>query len=498
MFVLRLIREIGKDWKTFTIATLLLVISSFVEVYIPQVVRYTIDNYVLPKYAIHRETGKFVDITKLNRWEISEKVYPERFFKTPYGYKKPGEIFSLPVEKIYEYRREDLMKIRLMFFILVIMLITRFVSSYGYIYLGNKVAQNISNKLRIRTFKHALNLPLSYFNKTPLGVVLTRLTNDISAITLAYTDGFLIMLKDIFMFFLAVFIMVSISLKLTLLVLLIMPLVLMFSYVFSKIVGRAWRNVRTLIANLNAFLQETIWGLKIVQNLGIYAPMNARFGILNEKLYVAYMKVVYVYGVFMPLISLMSYIATAIIIWYSAEGILKNELTFGSLVAFLSYVDILFQPIVEFGQRLQNLQSAVAGYEKVDGFLKEKVEISSGKSVVYNKTATVIEFDNVSFSYDGKKNAVSNIKLTVMNGEKVALVGKTGSGKSTLLNLMMGFYIPTSGEVKIMGLSTREWDKKLLRSLFAPVMQELTVFSDTMENNITLGYNLRVKGSWWR
>ncbi|MEO0195910.1 MAG: ABC transporter ATP-binding protein [candidate division WOR-3 bacterium] len=489
MIVLGLFKRVGRYWKAFLLAMHLLMISSIVEVSIPQVVRHTIDNYILPKYARDKKTGEFVDITKIPKWEIGERVYPERYYKTPKGYILSDSLFSLPYDQIVSLREEDLNRIRIMFLILITLLLIRFMSSYGWTYLGNKVAQEISHDIRMETFEHALKLPISYFNKTPLGVVLTRLTNDVSSIAQAYSEGFLVMFKDILMFFIALGFMFNISAKLTLIVLSLIPLVLVFSYAFSVIVSRAWANIRNLIARLNAFIQESVWGLKLIQNLGVFFEMGKRFQRINEDLYKAYMRVVYIFGVFLPLISLMSYIAIAIIIWYSAGGILKNEITFGSLVAFLSYVDMLFQPISEFSQRLQNIQSSVAGYEKVVAFLSEKEETFSGEGS-HMDTDSVIKFNNVSFSYDGEKYAVLGINLDIKVGEKIALVGRTGSGKTTLLNLMMGFYVPTEGSVEVFGMDTRKWDKRLLRSLFAPVMQELTVFADTLKNNITLGYDI--------
>ncbi len=487
MFVVGLLKRIGPHWKVFSLATVLLVISSIVEIVIPLLVKHTIDNYILPKYGKERLTGKYADITKVPKWEVPKRFLPERYYKTPEGYMTPKEIFSLPKEKIYELRSGDIKMIRLMFAVFITMLLLRFITSYGYMYLGNKVSQSISHELRMETFKHALRLPASYFNKTPLGVVLTRLTNDISAISMAYTEGFLVMFKDVFLFILALIVMFNISVKLTLLILILIPLVLLFSYMFSKIIAKAWSKVRTIIANLNAFLQESIWGLKLIQNLGIYREMGGRFERLNRELYEAYMRVVYIFGIFMPLISLLSYIGIAIIIWYSAGGILRNEITFGSLVAFLSYIDTLFQPIREFGQRIQTLQSAVAGYEKVSRFMEVKEEKFSGEKAP-NDYNEVIVFEDVSFSYDGQRFAVRNISFKVHRGEKIALVGRTGSGKSTILNLMMGFFLPTYGDVKVMGLSTKVWDKRFLRELYAPVMQELMVFSDSMESNLTLGY----------
>jgi len=491
MAVIGLILRLRKHKALFSIALILLVISALIEISIPQIVRYTIDNYVLPKYALDIKTGKIVDITKIPSWELERRVGNERFYKTPEGYISADSLFSLPKERIIEYREKDIEGIRFMFAIFMILLLLRFFANFGFSYFGNKVSHLISHELRLETFQHALKLPARYYDKTPLGVVLTRLTGDVASIAQAYSEGFLVILKDIILFLLALSVMLSINFKLTLLVLLLVPLILVFSYVFSIIINRAWRHVRTLIATLNAFVQENVWGLKLIQNLGIYGEMERRFSKINLDLYSAYMKVVYIFGIFMPLISLMSYVGIAIIIWYSAGGILRNEISFGSLVAFLSYVDLLFQPIREFGERIQNIQSSVAGYEKVINFLSEEEENYSGK--VSKISDVVIRFENVSFSYDGKSFALKDINLEIRRGEKVALVGKTGSGKTTMLNLMMGFYTPTYGKVEVFNLDTRDWDKRLLRSLFSPVMQELTVFADKVENNVTFGYEINYR-----
>ncbi|MEO0169497.1 MAG: ABC transporter transmembrane domain-containing protein, partial [candidate division WOR-3 bacterium] len=170
MIVLGLFKRVGRYWKAFLLAMHLLMISSIVEVSIPQVVRHTIDNYILPKYARDKKTGEFVDITKIPKWEIGERVYPERYYKTPKGYILSDSLFSLPYDQLVSLREEDLNRIRIMFLILITLLLIRFMSSYGWTYLGNKVAQEISHDIRMETFEHALKLPISYFNKTPLGV----------------------------------------------------------------------------------------------------------------------------------------------------------------------------------------------------------------------------------------------------------------------------------------------------------------------------------------
>ncbi len=489
MAIIGLILRLKKHKVIFFVAMILLLISAIVEIAIPQLVRYTIDHHVLPRYAVDRETGEFVDITKIPRWEVEKRVRNERYYKVQDGYILADSLFSLPKETIIKYREEDIRAIKMMFALFLFLLVIRFFANLGFSYFGSMVSQKISHEIRMETFQHALKLPLRYYDKTPLGVVLTRLTGDVAAVAQAYSEGLLVILKDIILFFLALFVMISINLRLTLLVLALVPIILIVSYLFSVIINRAWREVRNLTAKLNAFVQENIWGLRLIQNLRIHGEMVDRFSKINSNLYLAYIKVTYIFGIFIPLISLMSYIAIATIIWYS--GILKNEISFGSLVAFLSYVELLFQPIREFGERIQNIQSSVAGYEKVITFLLEKEESYNGVSAEVSDVA--IRFENVSFSYDGENFALRDINLDIKKGEKVALVGRTGSGKTTMLNLMMGFYFPTYGKVKVFNLDTRMWDKRLLRSLFSPVMQEMTVFADNVENNVTLGYDLNYK-----
>jgi len=478
-------------WLPFSVAFLGLVGAAVVEVSIPQVVRHTIDRYIVPRYAPERGTGRMIDITTLPKWEVERRVLPERYYRTPEGFVKPEELFKLPKAEILRLRAEDLKAINRMFLVFLLLLVLRFVLNFSFIFLSSYVGQRIANDLRLKTFSHALRLPVSFYDRTPLGVIITRLTNDINSIVETFTGGFLNILQNTLMFFTALALMFALSVRLTLLVLLLIPVILLLSYVFAGLFAKAWRRVRTGIARLNAFVQETVWGLRTIQNLLAYDIVRRKFEEINDYLYSAYMRVVYIAGVFRPAIHFISYVAIAVVVWYSAGGIVRGDLTFGSLVAFLSYIDILFKPVQEFAQRIQTIQSSVAGYEKVKAFLSNPTEydIHKGKERG-EETEDVIVFDNVHHTYDGKRWALRGISVRIRRGEKVALVGRTGSGKTTFLNLTLGFYAPVKGEVRIYGIPTTRWDIRSLRSLFAPVMQDLTIFADTIPINITLGYPL--------
>ena len=477
-------------WLPFSVAFAFLVGSAVVEVTIPQVVRHTIDHHILPKYAQDRETGEMLDITRLSKWDLEKRVLPERYFKTPRGFMRAEEVFRMPKEEILKLREEDLRAVRDMFLLFLLLLTLRFFFNFGFVFLSSWVGERVANDLRVRTFRHALRLPMVFYDRTPLGVVITRLTNDINAVVETFKGGFLNVFQNVLMFAAALVLMLAISVKLTLIVLLLMPVILGVSYAFAGLFAKAWRKVRTGIARINAFVQESIWGLKTVQNLGAHRSMLDRFREVNDYLYRAYMGVVYIAGIFRPAISFIRYVAVATVIWYSAGGILEGEITFGSLVAFLSYVDILFRPVEEFSQRVQTVQSSIAGYEKVKAFLKTSPEPTGDRRALSPSDGIAIRFQDVVYSYDGKRLALKGLSFDVRVGEKVALVGRTGAGKTTVLNLMMGFYLPTHGKVEVFGVDTREWDVLALRELFSPVLQDLTVFADSMAMNITFGYDL--------
>lgn len=482
-------------WLPFSVAFLSLIGAAAVEVTVPQVVRHTIDRYVVPRYAPDRKTGRMIDVTTLPKWEVERRVGPERYYKTPIGYLKPEDLFKRPYEEILKLRAEDLKAINRMFLLFLLLLVLRFLFNFSFVFLSSWVGQKVANDLRVRTFNHALRLPVSFYDRTPLGVIITRLTNDINAVVNTFTGGFLNVLQNTLMFFAALGLMFALSVRLTLLVLLLIPVILVLSYVFAGFFARAWRKVRTGIARLNAFVQETIWGLKTIQNLRAYPLVKRRFEEINSYLYSAYMGVVYIAGVFRPAINFISYVAIAVVVWYSAGGIMSGDITFGGLVAFLSYIDILFKPVQEFAQRIQTIQSSVAGYEKVKAFLSNPTEYEEWHGTARGEEREeVVVFSDVRHTYDGKRWALKGVSFMVRRGEKVALVGRTGAGKTTVLNLLLGFYVPTEGEVLIYGIPTREWDTVALRSLFAPVMQDLTVFADSIPLNITLGYDLDYEG----
>ncbi len=482
-------------WFPFSLAFVSLVGTAVVEVSIPQVVRHTIDRYVVPRYAPDKATGEMVDVTTLSKWEVEKRVGPERYYRTPIGYLEPEDLFKRPYDEILKLREEDLKAINRMFLLFVLLLVLRFILNFSFVFLSSWVGQKVANDLRLRTFNHALRLPVSFYDRTPLGVIITRLTNDINSIVETFTGGFLNIFQNVLMFFAALVLMFAISVRLTLLVLLLIPVILILSYVFAGFFAKAWRKVRTGIARLNAFVQETIWGLKTIQNFMAYDLVKRRFEEINSYLYSAYMGVVYIAGVFRPALSFLSYVAIAIVVWYSAGGIMKGDITFGGLVAFLSYIDILFKPVQEFAQRIQVVQSSAAGYEKVKTFLSNPTEYEERRGTLRGEEREeVIRFQDVRHSYDGRRWALRGVTFSVRKGEKVALVGRTGSGKTTILNLILGFYVPTEGEVLVYGIPTADWDITALRSLYAPVMQDLTVFADSIPMNITLGYDLDYKG----
>jgi len=481
-------------WFPFSLAFLSLVGAATVEVSIPQVVKHAIDNYVVPKYAPERGSGRMVDVTKISRWEVEKRLKPERFFKTSEGFMKPEDLFKRSPAEIRKLRLEDLRAIQRIFFIFIGLLVLRFMFNFLFVFLSNFVGHRIANDLRIRTFSHALRLPVSFYDRTPLGVIITRLTNDINSIVETFTGGFLNILQNSLMFLAALILMFAISIKLTLLVFVLLPIILMLSYIFAGLFAKSWRRVRNGIAHLNAFIQESIWGLRTIQNLLAYDLVRRRFAEINDYLYRAYMSVVYIAGIFRPAINFISYVAVGVVIWYAASGILRGELSFGGLVAFLSYLDILFKPVQEFAQRIQTIQSSVAGYEKVKEFLNNPSERKRKNAYVGEcDTKVLIEFENVHHSYDSKRWALKSVSFKIRRGERVAFVGRTGAGKTTILNLIFGFYFPTEGKVKICNIPTDRWDPLALRQLFAPVMQDLTVFSDSIPTNITLGYDLNYK-----
>jgi ATP-binding cassette, subfamily B, multidrug efflux pump len=368
----------------------------------------------------------------------------------------------------------------------IIVLILNVVMKYFFIYITAELGQNVIKDLRVKVFNHIIHLRLKYFDKTPVGTATTRTINDIEAINNVFAQGVITIIADIITLIAVVAIMVYTSWRLTLIVFLTMPFMIIASYIFKEKVKVSYQRVRNQIANMNSFLQERITGMKIVQIFNAEKKEADVFKKINRSYTAANLDSVFYYAVFFPVVELVSAVALALMIWLGAKGYLQDKVTFGALVAFPMYLNLMFRPIRFLADKFNTLQMGLVAAERVFRILDNKDFVHDDGDIDVQKLEGKVEFKDVSFAYTDDHYVLRDINFTINPGETLALVGSTGSGKSTIINILNRFYEIQNGRILIDGTDITRFKLKSLRDRIAIVLQDVFLFDGTVMDNITM------------
>lgn len=341
--------------------------------------------------------------------------------------------------------------------------------------------------LRMKVFSHLQNLPVSFFDKNPVGRLVTRLTNDIQNVHEMFTSVLINLVKDVLLLIGIIFLLLHLNRELALVSFSVLPLIFVTTLFFSRRARDAFREIRLKIAQMNSFFHENFSGIKIVQLFQRERENSRRFAKVNEGHYSANMRQISIYAFFVPLVEILSSGAIGLLLWYGGGEVIQGMITLGVLVAFLSYIRMFFQPIRDLSEKYNILQSAMASLERIFSLLDEDQKILRPLSPKRGEIKGNIEFQHVSFSYNGEDKVLKDISFTVKEGEIVAIVGATGSGKTSLLHLFERFYEVEEGAILLDGIDIRERDLSHLRSQIGLVMQDTFLFAGDIEENIRLG-----------
>jgi ATP-binding cassette, subfamily B, multidrug efflux pump len=370
----------------------------------------------------------------------------------------------------------------------ILTLVLVFALSYSQTWLINLMGQKIMCDLRMEIFRHFQELDVAFFDKNPVGRLMTRVTTDVDALNELFTAGVISVFEDIFMLSGIIISLFLLNYRLALTIVAILPLLILITLMFKIKVRDSFRRVRTAIARINAFLQENITGAAVVQIFGQEKKQYKRFTLINKEHLDANVQGIFYYAIFFPLLELISALAIALIVWYGGLQVLTGALTLGTLVAFIQYSDRFFRPISDLSEKYTILQSAMASSERIFKLLDTKPDIASPEVL---QTATVqegsIEFRNVHFSYNPGEPVLHNISFKVNPGEKIAVVGATGAGKSTIIALLSRFYDVQQGEILIDGENIKNFNLQELRRSIGIVLQDVFLFSGSVAENIRLG-----------
>jgi ABC-type multidrug transport system fused ATPase/permease subunit len=533
-------------WSLMALSLLFILIIAGLDLLIPYLIKEAIDRYIVvaarevvlredgspgelhfwdqygQKLIPKKEKGKFIlpsdvlqsmDRKEMALFQKSGLLTENRYYlfiprkpeeegllrKYPSSFERSSSYWFITFDHMKELKREDLLVLRgkdvegvfHIALLVVFILIIDFGLNFSQVYAMELAGQKMMHDLRMKVFSHLQGLPVAFFDKNPVGRLVTRLTNDIQNVHEMFTSVFITLLKDVLLLMGIILLLLRFNLELALVSFSVIPLIFVTTLFFSHRARDVFREIRLKLAQMNSFVHENFSGIKVIQLFRREGENRQRFEKINEGYYLANMKQISIYAFFVPLVEILSSGAIGLLLWYGGGKVIQEMITLGVLVAFLSYIRMFFQPIRDLSEKYNILQSAMASLERIFSLLDEGQKISKPPSPIKKEIRGNVEFRHVSFSYNGEDNVLKDISFSVREGETVAIVGATGAGKTTLLHLLERFYEVEEGTILIDGFDIRERDITHLRSQIGLVMQDTFLFAGDIEENIRLG-NQRV------
>lgn len=375
--------------------------------------------------------------------------------------------------------------VRILVYVLLV-LVANSIIQYLFLYDINLLGQSVIRDLRIKVFNHINSLKLRYFDTTPIGKSTTRVINDIETINSIFTQGVITIISDLLTVFTVLTIMFLTSWRLSLIILITMPLLVYATYIFKEKVKAAYTKVRNQVAEMNAFLQERITGMRIVQAFGSEQRELDSFKKINRTYTQANLDSILYYAVFFPVVEIISALSLGLMVWWGAKSSLEGLVSPGMLVAFPIYLNMLYRPIRMLADKFNTLQMGLIAAERVFDVLDSTEQIQDEGSIQVDRLKGSVAFEEVDFAYDDEHYVLNEVSFTLEPNQTLAIVGSTGSGKSTIINLLSRFYELNGGRILVDGVDVKDYELNALRSRMAVVLQDVFLFSGSILENITL------------
>jgi ATP-binding cassette subfamily B multidrug efflux pump len=361
-------------------------------------------------------------------------------------------------------------------------------------YYTNLLGQNIIRDMRIGLYKHILDLRLQFYDHTPIGTLVTRVISDIETIADVFSEGLIVMINQLLTVLVVVVIMFVRDTGMAALSLSIFPILLFATYLFQKATQASFQEVRTQVARLNAFVQEHITGMSVVQIFNREEVELDKFKQINNAHKIANIKSIWYYSIFFPVVDLLSAISIAAIVWWGGRGILYHSESFGTVVEFIMYINMLFGPIRQLADKFNTLQMGVVSSQRIFKVFDTNTFIDDKGSLQPSTINGDLAFKNVWFAYNNENWVLKDVSFTVKTGQTLAIVGATGAGKSSIINILGRYYEFQKGSILIDGADIRDYKIDAVRKNIAIVLQDVFLFSDTIANNIALYNDLITPG----
>ena len=374
-----------------------------------------------------------------------------------------------------------------MIIIMVVLLVAHAVVQYAHTFLSGWLGQYIIRDIRIALYEHLLKLRLRFFDKTPIGRLVTRNISDIETLSDVFSEGLAAMIGDLLQIFFILGVMSYMDWRLTLVSLSTLPLLFISTYVFKEKIKVAFNRVRNAVANLNSFVQEHITGMAIVQIFNSEDREYEKFREINHEHRKANLKSVKYYSIYFPVAEVIQAMGIGLLVWYGARGVIEEQVSLGVLIAFIMYIQMFFRPIRMIADRFNTLQLGIVSSSRILRLLDNDDQIPNMGNREAKDLRGDVVFDKVWFAYKDDDYVLKDISFDVKSGETVALVGATGAGKSSVINLLSRFYDINQGNIRIDGHDVTDFDLGSLRRNIGVVLQDVFLFSESIYYNITLG-----------
>ena len=439
-----------------------------------------------------QKSGQIFDLPTLRRLYTFVGPYKKQFFGL-IGIIMLSAVLSPLLPLLIKYTIDnpiatgDYRQLALMMAVMIGVLVVQGLVSFVNTYLSGWLGQYIIRDLRVTLYEKIINLRLKFFDQTPIGRLVTRTISDIETLSNVFSDGMAAIAGDILQLTLIIAVMFYTDWKLSLISLSMIPLMLISTYIFKEKIKDAFNEVRAAVSNLNSFVQEHITGMNIVQIFGSEEAEYEKFEKINANHRDANIRSIMYYSIYFPVADVIAAAGTGLVVWYGSKQILAQDVTFGTVTAFVMFISLFFRPIRQLADRFNTLQMGIVSTDRIIKLL-DSDEFTENRGTFEPETVRgKVEFKNVWFAYNDEDYVLKDINFHMNEGETIAFVGATGAGKSSIINLLSRFYEINKGEILIDGVDIHDYELTALRRNIGVVLQDVFLFSDTIENNITLG-----------
>ncbi|MDR7857296.1 ABC transporter ATP-binding protein [Tissierella sp.] len=510
----RLLKYAKPYWIYLSIAIIMMVVATGLELLRPYLVKITIDEHLTgykksmyemeidsPYEGVIFNGNNYVRVDTIdenhrnliNSYPLVNIVQEDGdYYLGSINEESISNRILLDNESYMNFRELDIKGINSVSIIFLLSIILAFIFNYLQVLILNYTSQKIVFNIRQEVFSHIQSLSISYFDRNPIGRLVTRVTNDTETLNEMYTGVLVNLFKDLFILVGIVFVMINMDVTLALLSFALVPFILIASIIFRNKIRVIYRVGKSQLAKINSTLNENITGMRIIQIFKKENKMAYQFDSINADYLDTSKKEITLFAIFRPSIEVVRSLGIAVLIYFGGGKVISNAIEFGVLYAFIDYLQKFFEPILDLTEKYNILQSAMASSERIFSVLDDNSIIENPKTPInINHMKGKIEFKNVWFAYDSDNWVLKDISFTINPGETVAFVGATGAGKSSIINLITRFYDIQRGEILIDGINIRNYDKFQLRENIGVVLQDVFLFTGTIEENIRLN-NLEI------